>query len=74
VPRLWRNWPVWTVSILLALHLLMAWTDLIRLIYFHFDLGRELAILSGCSVVAAWLLLKTISERRKQLPLRDIRQ
>jgi hypothetical protein len=70
-PRVWRNWPVWIVSVLVGLHLITAWVDTIRLLYFHFDFGQELAVLLLCNFVAAWLLLKASSTWR-QSPLRNV--
>jgi hypothetical protein len=72
VPRVWRNWPVWIVSVLVSLHLIIAWVDTVRFIYFHFDYSQELAVLVGCNFVAAWLLLKASSATWKQSPLRNV--
>jgi hypothetical protein len=69
MPRLWRNWPVWTVSVLVGLHLFVAWAQTIRLIYFPFALGCEVALLLACNLVAAWLVLRTIRKRRAVHPL-----
>jgi hypothetical protein len=42
------------------------------MIYFHFDFNRELAVLLGCNLVAAWLLLRASSGTRKASPLSDV--
>lgn len=72
VTRQWRNWPVWTVSVLVGLHLIVAWVDMIRMIYFHSDLGREFAVLLGCNLVAAWLLVRASSGRVSNHPIGDV--
>jgi hypothetical protein len=69
IPRLWRNWPVWAVFVLLVVHLVVAWADTIRLLLFRPDLGRELMILLACNCAAAWLLLKMSSKTQEQSPL-----
>ena len=53
IPRVWRNWPVWTVSLLVLLHLICAWTEMIRLTFLHFSFGCEFAVLIGCNLVRA---------------------
>ena len=69
VPRLWRNWSIWAVCGLLAVHLVVAWADTIRLLFFRSDLGRELIILLICNCGAAWLLLRMSSRNRKRSAL-----
>jgi hypothetical protein len=57
IPRVWRNWPVSTVSVLVGLHLITAWMETIRLTFlFRFSLGKEFAVLLGCNLFALWLL------------------
>jgi hypothetical protein len=57
--RVWRSWPGWVACVLLSLHLVTAWMEFARVFVVHFSLGAELAILVGCNVVGAWLLLRT---------------
>jgi hypothetical protein len=59
IPRVWRNWPVWTISLLLGLHLITAWTETIRLTFFPFNFGIEFALLLGCNLAALLLLWRT---------------
>jgi hypothetical protein len=59
IPRVWRNWPVLTVSFLVGLHLITAWTETIRLMFLHCSLSNELAVLVGCNLVGLWLLWRT---------------
>jgi hypothetical protein len=66
MPRLWRNWPVWTVIALLVMNIVVAWADTIRLLFFRPYLGGELILLLVCNGVAAWLLSKMSSDNRKQ--------
>lgn len=66
IPRVWRNWPVWTVSIFVGLHLITAWTETIRITVFPFSLSNEFAVLLGCNLVALWLLCRTSASERKQ--------
>ena len=69
VPRVWRNWPVWTVSILVGLHLITVWAETIRLMFFRFSLSSEFAILLGCNLVGLWLLWRAAAfEQRQSLP------
>ncbi len=56
IPRIWRNWPVWTVSFLVMLHLITLWTATIQLTSWHFSIRTEFAILIGCNLVGLWLL------------------
>jgi hypothetical protein len=56
IPRIWRNWPSWTVSLLVGLHLITAWTETIRLTLFGFSPRSGFAVLLGCNLVALWLL------------------
>jgi hypothetical protein len=69
--RVWRSWPGWVVCVLLSLHLVTAWMEFARVFVVHFSLGAELAVLVGCNVVGAWLLLRTqiAGERGKRLPM-----
>jgi hypothetical protein len=71
IPRVWRNWPVWTVSVLVGLHLIAVWIVTIQSTFFHVDLNYSFAILLGCNIVAAWLLLKASRRQRSAHPLRD---
>lgn len=66
IPRIWRNWPVWTVSLLVGLHLIAAWTEMFRLTVLPFRLRNEFAVLLGCNLIALWLLYKTSALERKQ--------
>jgi hypothetical protein len=66
IPRIWRNWPVWTVSILVGLHLIAVWTETIRLTFFRFSIGKEFAVLLGCYLVALWLLWRAGAFEEKQ--------
>jgi hypothetical protein len=59
IPRIWRNWPVWPVSLLVVLHLIALWTETIRSTSLHFSFGTEFAILIGCNLVGLWLLWRT---------------
>jgi hypothetical protein len=65
MPRLWRNWPVWTVSVLVGLHLIAAWIETFRL-FFGGSLRGEFAVLVGCNILALWLLLRTSSMTQEQ--------
>jgi hypothetical protein len=66
IPRIWRNWPVWTVSLLVGLHLIATWTEMIRITVFPFSLRNEFAVLLGCNLVALWLLCRMSALERKQ--------
>jgi hypothetical protein len=66
IPRVWRNWPVWTVSLLLGLHLITAWTETIRLTFFPFNFVIEFALLLGCNLTALLLLWRTGALERTQ--------
>lgn len=66
IPRMWRNWPVWTVSFLVVLHLITLWTETIRLTSSHFSFDTEFAILIGCNLVGLWRLWRTGAFERKQ--------
>ena len=66
MPRLWRDWPVWTVSFLVGLHLIAAWTDSIRLRYFPFYFRSELTVLFACNLVALWLICRTLAGEGKR--------
>ena len=67
IPRVWRHWPIWTISVLVVIHLITAWTETIRLTFFsELSQGKEFAVLLGCNVVALWLLWKTGALERKQ--------
>jgi hypothetical protein len=68
IPRIWRNWPVWIVSLLVGLHLIAAWTEMVRLILFRFSLSlsNEFAVLVGCNLVGLWLLWRTSALETKQ--------
>jgi hypothetical protein len=66
IPRIWRNWPVWTVYLLVGLHLIAAWTEMIRITVLPFSLSNEFAVLLGCNLVALWLLCRTSALERKQ--------
>jgi hypothetical protein len=65
MPRIWRNWPVWTVSVLVGLHLIAAWIETFRL-FFGFSLRGEFAVLLGCNILALWLLLRMSSMTQEQ--------
>jgi hypothetical protein len=68
IPRVWRNWPVWIVSLLVGLHLITAWTETIRLTFlFQFHPREECAVLIGCNLVALWLLSRAGAFEQKQL-------
>jgi phosphotransferase system glucose/maltose/N-acetylglucosamine-specific IIC component len=66
IPRIWRNWPIWCVSVLVALHLVAAWTETAELTLFRFDNIRTFAILIGCNLVAALLLARMTARQNKQ--------
>jgi hypothetical protein len=71
MPRIWRNWPVWTLSVLVGLHLISAWLRSIGETYFHFGLGYEFAALLGCNLLALWLLWKASSKMGRESELRS---
>ena len=56
IPRVWRNWPVWTVSLLVLLHLICAWMETIRQTFLHFSFGPELLVLIGCNLAGLLVL------------------
>jgi hypothetical protein len=64
IPRVWRNWPVWTVSLLVGLHLIATWTEMIRITVFPLSLRNEFAVLLVCNMVALWLLCRTSALER----------
>ncbi len=68
MPRIWRNWPVLTVSVLVGLQLIAAWVEILRLTFFrgNLSLSHEFEVLLGCNIVALWLLWKTSSASGKQ--------
>ena len=66
IPRIWRDWPIWVVSVLASLHLVAAWTERVHTTLFHFDIIRTFAILIGCNLVAAFLLARMTSSQNKQ--------
>ncbi len=66
IPRIWRNWPIWCVSMLVALHLVAAWAETVQITLFHFDIIRTFAILIGCNLVAALILARMTSRQNKQ--------
>jgi hypothetical protein len=68
IPRIWRNWPVWIVSLLVGLHLIAAWTEMVRLNLFRssFSVSNEFAVLLACNLIALWLLCRTSALERKQ--------
>jgi hypothetical protein len=66
IPRMWRHWPAWTVSVLIGFHLITAWTETIRLTFLHFNFGNEFAILLGCNLAALWLLWRMGALEQKQ--------
>jgi hypothetical protein len=59
IPRVWRNWPVWTVSVLVGLHLIAAWTDAMRQTFFRFSPGYSFAVLIACNAIGLLLLWKS---------------
>jgi hypothetical protein len=62
--RVWRSCSGWMIAALLSLHLIAAWTEYARLSLFHFSLGTALAVLVGCDIAGAWLLLRALSQVR----------
>jgi len=66
IPRVWRNWPVWAVSILVGLHVITVWAETIRITLFPFSLSNEFAVLLGCNLVALWLLSRAGALERKR--------
>jgi hypothetical protein len=64
--RVWRSCSGWMIAALLSLHLIAAWTEYARLSLFHFSLGTALAILVGCDIAGAWLLLRALSQVRDE--------
>jgi hypothetical protein len=61
MPRVWRNWPVWTIVILIGLHLITAWIEVIQLWIIHSNIVACLLILISVNVVAGGLILRTSS-------------
>jgi hypothetical protein len=66
IPRVWRNWPIWAVSVLVALHLVAAWMETVQVTLFHFDIVRIFATLIACNLLAALLLARMTSSQNKQ--------
>ena len=66
IPRIWCNWPVWTVSFLVMLHLITLWTQTIQLTSLQFNLRTEVAIMIGCNLVGLWLLWRTGAFEQKR--------
>lgn len=66
IPRIWRNWAVWTVSFLVMLHLITLWTETVRSTFLHVNLRTEFAILIGCNLVGLWLSWRTGAFEQKQ--------
>jgi hypothetical protein len=66
MPRIWRSWQVWPLSVLAGLHLITAWIDPIRGRYFNSNVGYELVIVLGANIVALWLMSKATSIRPNQ--------
>jgi len=70
IPRVWRKWPVWTVSVLVGLHLIAAWTDTMRQTFFRFSAGSSFGVLIACNAIGLLLLWKTGAlEPKPALPL-----
>jgi hypothetical protein len=65
IPRVWRNWPVRTVVILLGLHLIAAWIEVIRFWIFHFDVRVAFTILIAVNFVAGGLMMRMMSASRR---------
>lgn len=59
IPRVWRGWQFSIVFALLGLHLVSAWTEPLRLTFFHSNICYTFAILVGCNLWAVWLLWKS---------------
>jgi hypothetical protein len=60
MPRVWRNWPVRTIVILVGLHLITAWIEVIQL-WIHSNIVACLLILISVNLVAGGLILRTSS-------------
>lgn len=67
IPRVWRHWPTWIVVLLLPLHLITAWTEPARLIFFHFNIIGTFVILIVCNLAAAtiWFGMTSPYNKRK---------
>jgi hypothetical protein len=65
IPRVWRDWPVWTVVILVGLHLITAWIEGIQFWIVHFNTVVCSVILIGVNLVAGCLMLR-MSSRSQQ--------
>ncbi|PYX90830.1 MAG: hypothetical protein DMG68_00415 [Acidobacteria bacterium] len=65
IPRVWRNWPVSTVFVLVSLHLIAAWTEMIRMTFFRFSFDYSFAVLIGCNAIGLLLLWRTGALERK---------
>jgi hypothetical protein len=65
IPRVWRNWPIWTVAILVSFHLIAAWIEGIQLWIIHFNTVACFAILIGVNLVAGGLIMR-MSSRGQQ--------
>jgi hypothetical protein len=67
IPRVWRHWPTWIVVLLLPLHLITAWTEPARLIFFHSNIIGTFLILIVCNLAAAtiWFGMTSPYNKRK---------
>jgi hypothetical protein len=66
IPRVWRGWSVSTVTLLVGLHLVAAWTEAIRLTWSWSNSIAELEILLACNLIALWLLYRASGSDRNR--------